>query len=696
MTAQQKSLRDQENERQWKMLQAARAKEQQMQQQMVVQGGGMVDPNLQSPHDPSIMGLQSPTGFLPPTNKPRPGNFPQQGMIRPMSVQIPRQRMGQNPFSPQSQSSQSPMEQYPSSPAQSMMDMVTHSPSEQAHESLTQSPHTPRSFDMQSPNSGMSRSPAYSGGNNAQAMQQQQQPGANPYAMPPGTPRPGQGTAQVRPTVYARDMFGGQFSFPQDQYNSNNGNNNQQGGQQPQNPNMPQQQPHDGNRQLRDLLQRQQHSAPNSPSIGNTPQSPSNWNPQMDSQQQGMDNQQQSPMMMQGVGGGMVVGSDNNTFRLPLPPGAGARPQRMQMINQNMMRGPNPMVNNAPRPVVGQVEIRQRMVRPKNMQNAMPPQQYGQQQQQQNMMHPNQFNTLRMQNGMLVNNTPVGQNPGMLQQQVQHGRPQGVGQEQLMGATANTTPGQDPSQATTTSEQQEVAMIAESLQHNIGGPSGTAPVPNTNASAGGGPAGDVESAEIPDNVTADLETLEQEVCGEDLFDEAFLGDLGDFNLLEYADPELNEEDKSDLLDSLELDEPAESGGAEKGEEKGKKETDLNSYIGGGVAAAGSAESAAGGSLPSNTMAVGQMVNPGINQPQMVDPNMNVNKDGQQQGQDQQHFQNPPNMVQQQQQAPQPQQQQQLQQRVYQMKQPMQLPPNIQQIQQHMISQVSLVWVDHNW
>lgn len=39
LNAQQKSMRDQENERQWKMLQAARAREQQL-QQIAIQGQG--------------------------------------------------------------------------------------------------------------------------------------------------------------------------------------------------------------------------------------------------------------------------------------------------------------------------------------------------------------------------------------------------------------------------------------------------------------------------------------------------------------------------------------------------------------------------------------------------------------------------------------------------------------------------------
>lgn len=672
MTAQQKSLRDQENERQWKMLQAARAREQQIQQQMV--GGGSGE-GIQSPMDPNAMGMQSPTGFLPPASKPRPGNFPQSGLIRPMSVQIPRQRVGQNPFSPQSQSSQSPMEQYPSSPAQGMMDMVTHSPSmDQAHDSLTQSPHTPRSFDMQSPTSAMSRSPAYSGGGPAVGPMQ---PGTNPYTMPPGTPRPGQTTNQSRPTVYARDMFGGQFSFPQDQYHNANQQQPQQQqqhvvGQAVQNPNMPQS-PHDGNRQLRDLLQRQQQSAPSSPSMGNTPQSPGGWN--MDGN--GMENQgqQHSPMMMQGMG------SDNNTFRLPLPPGGGARPQRMQ-INQNMMRGPGPVLN-APRPV----EIRQRMVRPKNMQQGpmqlqqMQQQQYGQPQ---TMMHPNQqqFNTLRMQGGMLVNSNQVasGNAPGMQQQVQQGGRPQSVNQEQLISGSA---------QEQATNEQHEVAMIAESLQQNIGGGGVSAAA---GASGGGtAQAGEGESAEIPDNVTADLETLEQE----DLFDDDL---FGDFNILEYADPELdtlNDDDKSNILDTLELDEQAEGGGSGVKEEKPKKEADISSYMANTSSSSGESASTSG-NLSNNPMMAPQQ---SLGQQQQMDANAlgggggGLNKDGQ--GAES-HFQNPQNAMQPQQQQhqqqqglpqQQQQQQQQLQQRVYQMKQPMQIPPNIQQIQQQMISQI---------
>lgn len=608
------------------------------------------------------MGLQSPTGFLPPANKGRPGNFQQSGMIRPVSVQIPRQRMGQNPFSPQSQSSQSPMEQYPSSP--NVMDMVTHSPSEQAQQdSLTQSPHTPRSFDMQSPNSGLSRSPAYSAAGNSAVPT-----GATAYAMPPGTPRPGQSTGQSRPTVYARDMFGGQFPFSQDPYGNNNGggHSQQMSGQHP-NANM--QQPHDGNRQLRDLLQRQQHSAPNSPSVA-VPTTPtqSNWN--LDS---GTDNQVPNQQQVQQQQPGQMVAQNitsDNTFRLPLPPGATIRPQRIPIVNQGMMRGPN-VAPNSPRPV--QIDIRQRMIRPKNMQSQLPIQQ----QQQQFGQSPNQmaqFGQMRMQGGeLMVNNPQVVQ-----QQHVQHRR-----QQQQMASIDKMVDDQ------TTTEQQEVAMIAEkleSLQHNMGSAEasdvdnrvGGTDEPQSQRRSGvvtGAASGaEAENPEIPDNVTADLETLEQDGYGEDLFDEDFLLS-GDFNILEYADPELDTihgEDQSNLLDSLELDEPD---NGEKEGEKTKKDTDLNAFI-------GSDQVATSTSLAKN---------PSVLQATSVHQAMSqgtVNKESMPQGNQQQqhtphqgpvHFQNTHLQQMQVQQQPQ---------RSYQMKQPLQIPPNIQHIQQTMINQVN--------
>lgn len=75
--------------------------------------------------------------------------------------------------------------------------------------------------------------------------------------------------------------------------------------------------------------------------------------------------------------------------------------------------------------------------------------------------------------------------------------------------------------------------------------------------------------ELPDSVTAELEKLEQEQHNENnqdlesseladlgMDDDELLGMGADFNILEYADPELDEavSDKTCLLDNLELDE----------------------------------------------------------------------------------------------------------------------------------------------
>lgn len=75
--------------------------------------------------------------------------------------------------------------------------------------------------------------------------------------------------------------------------------------------------------------------------------------------------------------------------------------------------------------------------------------------------------------------------------------------------------------------------------------------------------------ELPDSVTAELEKLEQEQHNEHNADPSELADLGmdddellgmgaDFNILEYADPELDEivvgGEKTNILDNLDLEE----------------------------------------------------------------------------------------------------------------------------------------------
>lgn len=161
-------MREQEQERAWKQLQAMRAREQQMQQMQHIviheqKGSGNLDPSIQQLQISTNAGNNDMIGPLAspsPNSRPGSGQFaspivkggriiagttnaqqqqqqqmqqqqssPQQTaggfqhpqMSRPVSVQIPRpgqlqQRMGQSPFSPQTP--QSPHDQFPLSPAQ--------------------------------------------------------------------------------------------------------------------------------------------------------------------------------------------------------------------------------------------------------------------------------------------------------------------------------------------------------------------------------------------------------------------------------------------------------------------------------------------------------------------------------------------------------------------------------------------------
>ena len=105
-------------------------------------------------------------------------------------------------------------------------------------------------------------------------------------------------------------------------------------------------------------------------------------------------------------------------------------------------------------------------------------------------------------------------------------------------------------------------------------------------------------SEIPDSVSAELEKLEQEdntgmgevegvgdLLGELDDDDAELLDsltaeMGDhFNILEYADPELDTTDgeKSNLLDSLELDDEAKDGDAKTRQKQGGENVDPSAF-----------------------------------------------------------------------------------------------------------------------
>lgn len=217
--------------------------------------------------------------------------------IAPGINQLPRQqsqhRIIQSPFSPQSQTPQSPHDQYPSSPATSTHDQFSRPASECSQDTYlnvsrlvntnvlkhihinsihilfpSQSPQTPRSFGHQSPTANASHSPAYAGQqsipqspnaqnsmrlnianngsykkpNSSERFYEQPASNLNDFAQAPGTPRPNFATDTIRPTVYATNQTSPYSSPGNEQFT----------------------QPiQENNRQLRDLLQRQQMVAPN-------------------------------------------------------------------------------------------------------------------------------------------------------------------------------------------------------------------------------------------------------------------------------------------------------------------------------------------------------------------------------------------------------------------------------------------------
>lgn len=527
--------------------------------------GGQNPPSSPVPNfqHPAAMGGGGRPGMQIPLQQQQ-----QQQQQRPLPGQ--QQRPNQSPFSPQSQPPQSPHEMLPGSPAsQGGLDPFARPPSEGMSDQnyIHHSPQTPRSVGHQSPIQTPNRSPAYSG-----------QPMPNPqtamrinldagYAQAPGTPRP-QFSNQVRPTVYARpgDLFGPVQTSPFTSPRSDGFN---------------QPQPQEGNRQLRDLLQRQQVPA-SGPGVvmgqqqqqQPTQQSPQPMQPQSpygdDQQQQGMGQLGGPPMQTQQPNQQMMQmtapTADNGTFRQPLPPNMMNRP-RLQMpggVGSIRAQGGPGVIPGGPRLQIvrtgGQMVITQ-----------------------QNILQQQQLMRQRMQLPVGVNRpdgpfmSPQGPQQQMMQQQPQLGQ-----------------------QSVSQTDQQNIALLAQRLagEGEAHIPASTAPAPITSgpiaqpqqaaavqAQAGQQPAPD-GSSEIPDSVSAELEKLEQEDnagIGEvegvgDIFggladdDDELLDSLtaemgADFNILEYADPELDTTDgeKSNLLDSLELDEPE----GDKAEDKAK-------------------------------------------------------------------------------------------------------------------------------
>lgn len=552
-------MKEAEQERQWKKLQALRA----TQQQMGLPSERMQDPNIQlqitTLNDGSISPIASPSPnsmrgqFVTPTNKGRlllnapqspssVSNFQLPG--RPISALQQRQVQGQiqqtqqqqrliqNAFSPQSQSQQapqSPHDLFPNSPTpgesqfgrQSAEDQFLHSP--QARPSPNVTPNS---------NQSSSHSPAYGEmGNQQQQQQQNQQQNSqnsgtirqqgnnmdNVYTQTPGTPRPQFGNSNTsRPLVYARpgDLFNASQVSP---FGS---------------PPSPQEQ---NNRQLRDLLQRQQTlTIGNSNSLSQVSQ-----NIQMVQQQSSVPFMEvdqsgqvinQSPQGVQQVQlNQLQTGQqhlNDNPFRQPFPPGSGTRP-RMQI---------------AANPFSGGKLVRQ---------NSLPM-------------------VMQHQQRIPMTNTPENRSKGMSSadnsvgstQQIMNMQQQALYKLQMNPNNFNSNQNEMIQQSANGQQQTDQNILIDQRVVNSSQQAATGPNQN-------------EAPEIPDAVTAELEKLEQDdstVMGEvegvgdilgglgddddDLLD-SLTADMGaDFNILEYADPELDTEldEKSNLLDSLELDE----------------------------------------------------------------------------------------------------------------------------------------------
>lgn len=504
-----------------------------------------VDPNVQlqistSLNDGSMSPVASPSPnsrnqFIAPVNKGRMMMNPQspsssfQHPGRPVLAQLQRQqsqqRMNQSPFSPQATTPQSPHDVFPGSPSNEGFARPA------SEDQFLHSPQTPKPVVQQ-------QSPVHAGGSNMnfnmnQNQNQPQSPIIRPldnmggYVQSPGTPRPSFNPGQTRTTVYARpDMFSKPpFAM--------SGGRPDHFVNQIQSPQSPQDQ---SNRQLRDLLQRQQ--APTN--LPSPVAQPIITAPTFTLDNEQMKNQQNmQAQQVQQQGQVSQVLSSDNTFRQPLPPGM--RQPRMQgmvggqMIRSTQLANPQRMIMNP--------DNRPRLagIRPGTVLN---PQQMVILQQQHNqvrmtMNSAGNFNQGEMmaqgQQGIIGSND---QNAMLAQRMAQSGQ-NVIMQQNIQGGQAQPQTSGENIQVPTTVNQATNPSDAEG---------------------------------IPDSVTAELEKLEQDenagmdgvgdILGglgdddDDLLD-SLTAEMGaDFNILEYADPELDttDDEKTNLLDSLELDE----------------------------------------------------------------------------------------------------------------------------------------------
>lgn len=523
---------------------------------------------INNPHSPSAVGFSHPSV----NNRQVPVHLQQQR-------QMQQQKLNQSPFSPQSQTTpQSPNDLFPNSPSNA---------NEKSDEMyIHNSPQAMRPIGQPSPGTPSSNcSPAYSPINPAIRPNLE-----NVYAQAPGTPRPQFSTNTQRSTVYARplDIFNNPIFQQQNQ---------QQISQQ-----SPQPTDQNQNRQLRDLLQRQQtpttnnsnliqspnfmevDSSPQSQTSPHNPTSPLSRRPpstgSIDSGVliQSPSTQSQSSMMSQNQPQSPQQNCPDNTFRQPLPPGMN-RPPRLHF--NNFVSGSGTQIRHNISNVQTIQSVDQRNIIISGTGNrptiAIPQQVMASSQNQ-------QMNQLNNNQQKIMGNFPMsaGQNIG-----------NNLLPSQNVLQTNDNGNGDDLNKMQQNSLSTQTNSI---MQRNMAKPNQmSSNLPNQVMSSNS-----TESVqEIPDSVTAELEKLEQddnvgigEVEGvgdilgglgdddDDLLGELFLrlvksvliiiffyisasildsltAEMGaDFNILEYADPELDttDDEKSNLLDSLELDE----------------------------------------------------------------------------------------------------------------------------------------------
>ncbi|XP_046742436.1 histone-lysine N-methyltransferase 2C-like isoform X3 [Diprion similis] len=570
-----RSSREAEQERQWKQLQAMRQQQAQIQQQVIHEQrvhamarvhrqinedgttqmstentpGLTTQLQVSTAQDGNHMGpIASPSPgsratFSTPPIKITKGVAPQsplQGITRlPIQHATPVTRpvssvvrpgmpstfaQPPSPFSPQPQSPHD----FPQSPAASQSQ--DHFQRFEPSESYNQTPQTSR------PQFPTTTSYATSPRNDS-------------FSQPPGTPRPvfNAPTPRSSPHVYAPSRTPDPYSSqaptpsPAPSYTPPRGESRQE----PQSPEVFNQQP-EVNRQLRDLLQRQQFNKklePLATSWNQDGQSVSeNPQPQFDG------SHPQLPQHSQASGN-----TGEGTFRHPLPPGI-VRP-RMPIQPNVIIR--NPIGLNVRLPTGGNIEARlQGIDSRKRTLLQRPPVPAG--------IPPQHF-----QSGQVLQRLPGPRNP--LAEQFD------ILQQQRFP---------EPTQAPQSLVQRSVRPGLDNINQGIRtmGAQGIVRPPLLSATVTEASAPTTEASEIPDNVTAELEKLEQEsapmvevegvsaILG-DLADDddELLAEMGaDFNILEYADPELDNMTGGEKTNIFDLD--LEQVEVETKEDKQKKVT----------------------------------------------------------------------------------------------------------------------------